>query len=286
MATMIECIDLTKRYGKFIAVDHLTLQVAERSALALWGANGAGKTTVIKCLLGLLRFEGAIRVDGLDVRRQGRAVRQRIGYVPQELAFYKEMTAVEMAAFYARLKGAPSERIDPVLEQVGLSEHLAKPVGALSGGMKQRLALGLALLSDPPVLVMDEPTSNLDAAARSQLLQLLAQVKTAGKTILFTSHRIEEVEALADAVAVMERGRLQFTCDSASLARRVGLRTQVKFIVPGHEVERALEVLQGEGLAARRNGIGVIVDVSHGEKARPIHTLSRARIEVIDFEVE
>lgn len=283
---MIECIDLTKRYGKFIAVDHLTLQVAERSALALWGANGAGKTTVIKCLLGLLRFEGAIRVDGLDVRRQGRAVRQRIGYVPQELAFYKEMTAVEMAAFYARLKGAPAERIDPVLEQVGLSEHLAKPVGALSGGMKQRLALGLALLSDPPVLVMDEPTSNLDAAARSQLLRLLAQVKAAGKTILFTSHRIEEVEALADAVAVMERGRLQFTCDSASLARRVGLRTQVKFIVPGHEVERALEVLQGEGLAARRNGVGVIVDVSHGEKARPIHTLSRARIEVIDFEVE
>ncbi|GIV67580.1 ABC transporter ATP-binding protein [Caldilinea sp.] len=283
---MIECIDLTKRYGKFIAVDHLTLQVTERSALALWGANGAGKTTVIKCLLGLLHFKGAIRVDGLDVRRQGRAVRQRIGYVPQELAFYKEMTAFEMAAFYARLKGAPSERIDPVLEQVGLSEHLAKPVGALSGGMKQRLALGLALLSDPPVLVMDEPTSNLDAAARSQLLQLLAQVKAAGKTILFTSHRIEEVEALADAVAVMECGRLQFTCDSASLARRVGLRTQVKFIVPGHEVERALEVLQGEGLAARRNGVGVIVDVSHGEKARPIHTLSRARIEVIDFEVE
>ncbi len=283
---MIECIDLTKRYGKFIAVDHLTLQVAERSALALWGANGAGKTTVIKCLLGLLRFEGIIRVDGLDVRCQGRAVRQRIGYVPQELAFYKEMTAFEMAAFYARLKGAPAERIEPVLEQVGLSEHLAKPVGALSGGMKQRLALGLALLSDPPVLVMDEPTSNLDAAARSQLLQLLAQVKAAGKTILFTSHRIEEVEALADAVAVMERGRLQFTCDSASLARRVGLRTQVKFIVPGHEVERALEVLQGEGLAARRNGVGVIVDVSHGEKARPIHTLSRARIEVIDFEVE
>ncbi|MCS6825755.1 MAG: ABC transporter ATP-binding protein [Caldilinea sp.] len=283
---MIECIDLTKRYGKFIAVDHLTLQMAERSALALWGANGAGKTTVIKCLLGLLRFEGAIRVDGLDVRRQGRAVRQRIGYVPQELAFYKEMTAFEMAAFYARLKGAPAERIDPVLEQVGLSEHLAKPVGALSGGMKQRLALGLALLSDPPVLVMDEPTANLDAAARSQLLQLLAQVKAAGKTILFTSHRIEEVETLADEVAVMERGRLQFTCDSTSLAQRIGLRTQVKFIVPGHEVERALEVLRDGGLAARRNGVGVIVDVSHGEKARPIHTLSRARIEVIDFEVE
>lgn len=196
------------------------------------------------------------------------------------------MTALEMATFYARIKGAPAERIERVLEQVGLSEHLAKPVGALSGGMKQRLALGLALLSDPPLLVMDEPTSNLDTAARSQLLQLLAQVKATGKTILFTSHRIEEVEMLADQVAVMERGRLQFLCDSANLAHRLGLRAQVKFIVPGHEVERALEVLRGEGLEAQRNGIGVIVNVLHGEKARPIHTLSRARIEVIDFEME
>lgn len=283
---MIEFTNLTKRYGKFTAVDRLTLEVPEQRALALWGANGAGKTTAIKCLLGLLGFEGSIRVDGLDVRRQGRAVRRRIGYVPQELAFYKEMTALEMATFYARIKGAPAERIERVLEQVGLSEHLAKPVGALSGGMKQRLALGLALLSDPPLLVMDEPTSNLDTAARSQLLQLLAQVKAAGKTILFTSHRIEEVEMLADQVAVMERGRLQFLCDSTNLAHRLGLRAQVKFIVPGHEVERALEVLRGEGLEAQRNGVGVIVNVLHGEKARPIHTLSRARIEVIDFEME
>jgi ABC-2 type transport system ATP-binding protein len=284
--TMIEFINLTKRYGKFTAVDQLTLQVPEQRAVALWGANGAGKTTVIKCLLGLLHFEGCIRVDGLDVRRQGRAVRQRIGYVPQELAFYKEMTTLEMATFYARIKGAPAERIEPVLEEVGLSEHLTKLVGALSGGMKQRLALGLALLSDPPLLVMDEPTSNLDTAARSQLLQLLAQVKAAGKTILFTSHRVEEVQMLADQVAVMERGRLQFLCDSANLASRLGLRAQVKFIVPGHEVERALEVLRGEGLEARRNGVGVIVDVLHGEKARPIHTLRRAHIEVIDFEME
>lgn len=283
---MIEFTNLTKRYGKFTAVDRLTLEVPEQRALALWGANGAGKTTAIKCLLGLLGFEGSIRVDGLDVRRQGRAVRRRIGYVPQELAFYKEMTALEMATFYARIKGAPAERIERVLEQVGLSEHLAKPVGALSGGMKQRLALGLALLSDPPLLVMDEPTSNLDTAARNQLLQLLAQVKAAGKTILFTSHRIEEVEMLADQVAVMERGRLQFLCDSTNLAHRLGLRAQVKFIVPGHEVERALEVLRGEGLEAQRNGVGVIVNVLHGEKARPIHTLSRARIEVIDFEME
>ncbi|MEI2776428.1 MAG: ABC transporter ATP-binding protein [Tetrasphaera sp.] len=199
-----------KTYGKFVAVDDLTLDVAPQEAVALWGVNGAGKTTVIKCLLGLLRYRGQIQVNGCDVRKQGRAARRLIGYVPQELAFYKEMSTLDMAHFYARLKATPSARIAPILEQVGLAEHTAKPVGALSGGMKQRLALGLALLADPPVLVMDEPTSNLDTAARSQLLQLLVQVKEAGKTVVFTSHRIEEVEALADRVAVMERGQLQY----------------------------------------------------------------------------
>lgn len=284
--TMIEFTDLTKRYGKFTAVDHLTLHVPPQGAVALWGVNGAGKTTVIKCLLGLLRFDGRITVDGYDVRRQGRVARQRIGYVPQELAFYKEMTTYDMAAFYARLKSVSAGRIDPVLEQVGLSEHRHKPVGALSGGMKQRLALGLALLADPSVLVMDEPTSNLDTAARSQLLELLVQVKQAGKTIIFTSHRIEELEALADDVAVMERGRLLFRCPAAELASRLGLRTQVRFILPDHLLDQALAVLHSDGLSARRNGIGVIVDVAPGEKARPIHTLRRADIEVVDFEVE
>lgn len=283
---MLEFTDLTKRYGKFTAVDHLTLQVPVQQAMALWGVNGAGKTTVIKCLLGLLRFEGRITVDGCDVRRHGRAARTRIGYVPQELAFYKEMSTYDMAEFYARLKDAPRQRIAPVLAQVGLAEHQTKPVGALSGGMKQRLALGLALLADPPVLVMDEPTSNLDTAARSQLLQLLVQVKQAGKTIIFTSHRIEEVEALADDVAVMERGRLQFTCPANTLAHRLGLRTQVKFMVPGEQLDHALAILRRDGLEARRNGVGVIVDVAHGEKARPIHMLGRANIEVIDFELE
>jgi ABC-2 type transport system ATP-binding protein len=283
---MIAFNHLRKTYGKFVAVDDLTLEVAPQEAVALWGVNGAGKTTAIKCLLGLLRFSGQIRVNGFDVRKEGRSARRLIGYVPQELAFYKEMSTLDMAHFYARLKATPAARIAPVLEQVGLAEHTRKPVGALSGGMKQRLALGLALLADPPVLVMDEPTSNLDTAARSQLLQLLVQVKEAGKTIVFTSHRIEEVEALADRVAVMEKGALQFICSEDELARRIGLRTQVKFMVPGGMLDAALDVLRRDGLTARRNGVGVIVDVAHGEKARPIHTLHQANIQVTDFEME
>lgn len=283
---MIAFTHLRKTYGKFVAVEDLTLAVAPQEAVALWGVNGAGKTTAIKCLLGLLRFSGQIQVDGYDVRKQGRRARSLIGYVPQELAFYKEMSTLDMAHFYARLKRTPAAQIAPILAQVGLAEHAHKPVGALSGGMKQRLALALALLGDPPVLVMDEPTSNLDTAARSQLLQLLVQVKEAGKTILFTSHRIEEVEALADRVAVMERGHLQYTCSESDLARRIGLRAQVKFMAPASQLDQAIAVLAADGLNARRNGVGVIVDVAHGEKARPIHTLRQANIHVTDFEME
>jgi ABC-2 type transport system ATP-binding protein/nitrous oxidase accessory protein len=283
---MITVADLTKRFGAFTAVDNLGFQVDSRQALALWGPNGAGKTTVIKCLLDLLRYDGHIQVDGLDAHRQGKAVRHLVGYVPQELSFYPDMNTLETARFYARLKEAPAGRAEAVLGEVGLSEHASKPVGALSGGMKQRLALGLALLTDPPVLVLDEPTSNLDAAARYQFLHLLAGVKAVGKTILFTSHRLEEVEALADQALVMDRGQMRVLCPAAELPERLGLRTQVRLRVPPALLDQAMAALQAGGFTAARNGTGVLVDVPPDRKALPIAALSDAGIPVVDFEIQ
>ena len=164
---------------------------------------------------------------------------------------------------------------------------MRKAVGALSGGMKQRLALALALQGDPPVLVMDEPTSNLDAAARDQLLHLLAEVKAAGKTIIFTSHRIEEVETLADRVLVMEKGQVRFTCTAARTAHPPWAGAPRSSCAwPPTVLDAALDVLHADGFTARRNGVGVIVEVAHGDKARPIHVLSQADITVTDFEME
>ncbi len=283
---MIHFSHLTKRFGKFTAVDDLSFSVEPQQAVALWGPNGAGKTTAIKCLLGLLRYDGQIVVGGQDAHKQGKAVRRKLGYVPQELAFYNDLSALDTARFYARLKQVPASRAREVLAQVGLAEHGDKPVGALSGGMKQRLALGLALLADPPILVLDEPTSNLDAAGRDQFLHLLAGVRSAGKTVLFTSHRIEEIEALADQVLVMERGRQVTTCTADELPQRLGLRTQVKLRLPGDVVEQALAVLHSGGFTASRNGHGVLVDVVPGAKAAPIHALRAAAIDVVDFEVQ
>lgn len=283
---MIQFTHLTKKFGKFTAVDDLSFQVAPQQAVALWGPNGAGKTTAIKCLLGLLRYQGQITVDGLDAHRQGKAVRRLLGYVPQELAFYDDLSALDTARFYARLKQAPVHRAEAVLVEVGLAEHAGKPVGALSGGMKQRLALGLALLAEPPVLVLDEPTSNLDAAARDQFLHLLKEVKAAGKTVIFTSHRLEEIESLADQVLVLERGRLALACAAEDLPGRLGLRTAIKLRVPEGKLQPAMDVLHAGGFAVHRNGTGILVDVLPGEKAKPIHVLSEADIAVTDFEVQ
>ncbi len=283
---MIQFSHLTKRFGKFTAVDDLSFAVQPQQAVALWGPNGAGKTTAIKCLLGLLRYDGQILVDGQNAHKQGKAVRRQLGYVPQELAFYNDLSALDTARFYARLKRVPVSRANEVLAEVGLAEHGDKPVGALSGGMKQRLALGLALLADPPVLVLDEPTSNLDAAGRDQFLHLLAGVRSAGKTVLFTSHRIEEIEALADQVLVMERGSMVATCPAGELAQQLGLRTQIKLRLPSELIEQALVVLQRGGFQAARNGHGVQVDVLPGAKAAPILALREAAIDVVDFEVQ
>jgi len=216
--TLIQVDNLTKRYAQpgrawwsdatVTAVDDLSFSLMNGEAMALWGTNGAGKTTVLKCLLGLLNCEGTLQLNGVDLRKDGRRARRSFGYVPQELAFHNDLSVVESCRFYAQLKDVPYTRIPTVLEEVGLSGQTRKAVGALSGGMKQRLALALALLADPPLLLLDEPTSNLDVETREEFLALLARLHQMGKTLLFTSHHLEEVGQIADRVLILRDGTL------------------------------------------------------------------------------
>jgi ABC-type multidrug transport system ATPase subunit len=283
---MIKITTLIKKFGKFTAVDNLSFEIAAGEAAALWGPNGAGKTTVIRSLLGLLAADGELQVNGFDVQKEGKKARAAIGYVPQELAFYDDLPARDTLLFYARLKRVPAARVDQALAEVGLTEHHGKPVAALSGGMKQRLALASALLADPPLLVLDEPTSNLDTAARDEFVKLLLRQKTQGKTLLFTSHRLEEVELLADRVLVLEDGHLALTCPPSELAARVGLRLTLKILIPEAIRDDALNLLQSAGFSASRNGIGLRVDVSPAAKMAPLHALWTENIEVSNFELE
>ena len=283
----LEVRAVTKRYGAVAALENASFDIMPGEAVALWGPNGAGKTTLIKCLLGLVSYTGEIRLAGLDARRQGRQVRARVGYVPQEIAFH-DMSVAETLAFYARLKRVGRERVDAVLAQTGLEAQVDKPVSALSGGMKQRLALAIALLADPPFLVLDEPTANLDAAGRAEFLGLVSALKRRGVTILFSSHRPEEVEALADRVIVLRAGRVVAEGLAAGFTARLGLQTSMRLRLAQPEaLQTALARLTEDGLAAQINGSGaLVVTVGAGEKARPIRTLERAGITVTDFEVE
>lgn len=288
MEPIISVNELTKIFGhrrnRVVAVDKLSFAIPLGTAVALWGPNGAGKTTIIKCLLGLLHYQGEVRVGSYDARRQGKAARRLVGYVPQEMAFHHDLSVAQTLRFYARLKKVDQARIREVLAQVELIEHAHKRINALSGGMKQRLALAVALMADPPVLLLDEPTSNLDAAARDRFLHLLSQVKRAGKTILFTSHRLEEVKTLADHVLVLEAGRLVLTSSASELADRLGLQARLRLYLTDGVREQALDVLTAGGVRASANGRGLLVDVSLTHKALPIRLLEQADISVEDFE--
>ena len=204
---MLSIENLSAGYGRSCILQGLTFSVPAGQAVALWGPNGAGKTTLLRCLLGLLRFEGAIRIGGVDIRHAGSATRRLIGYVPQELALYDELCVAESLVFFARLKQTGVD-VGRSLASVGLEGKGGLRVNQLSGGMKQRLALAIAALTDPPLLVLDEPTSNLDSAARADLLARLRGLHAAGKTILLVSHRPEEVDGLATRVLTVEAGRL------------------------------------------------------------------------------
>lgn len=287
IANVIEVRNLVKHFGKFTAIEDLSFTVKPGEAVALWGANGAGKTTAIRCLLNLFPYQGEILINGLDARQQSKEVRQLIGFVPQELSFHDDMSVAETLVFYARLrKVVAGYDFGPLLEQVRLTPHINKRVGELSGGLKQRLALAVALLSDPPILVLDEPTASLDIRSREEFLLLLRSLKHDGKTMIFSSHHLEEITALADRVLLLEGGRLVVDSPPDQLEMRLGWETTLHLYLPERGIAPAMETLANLGMPVSRNGRGVRVNVAPGSKGKVLRVLQDAGIEVNDFSVE
>lgn len=282
---MITIEGLTKRYGEVVVVDEFWADVARGDSIALWGPNGAGKTTVIRCLLGLVSYEGTITVDGLDARKRGKAVRSMIGYVPQELSFYDEMRVVDLLDYSASLRGIGQKRVDQVADQLGLADHHDKLVRELSGGLKQRLGLATALVPDPPILLLDEPTSNLDATARDAAIRVLERLRHEGRTMIVTSHHIEEVGMLVDRVVAMEAGQTVTECAPYDLAEELGIRAWLHLITDKQQAEEAAQVLTGAGFNARQNSKGVLVEVSAQQKGDAVAVLQAAGITIEDLEV-
>lgn len=282
---MIHVEGLTKNFGRHRAVDNVSLAIAPGESVALWGSNGAGKTTIIRCVLGLLPFRGRVEVGGFDVRRRGKRARSLVGYVPQELGFYDDLRVSDAVLFFARLKGVRVNGPEAVLAHVGLAGSERKRIRELSGGMKQRLALAIALLGDPPVLVLDEVTASLDACGRAEFVGLLSRLAGGGRAMLFASHRVEEVTTIATRVLMLEKGRIVGECPAADFVGRLGMATTLHLHLPESARDDAMRVLRTNGFDPRINGVGLLVPVPAPQKAAPFRVLAEARIRIDDFEI-
>src|SRR6266567_2994633 len=209
----IEVQDLCKSFGNFRAVDHLTLSVMQGEIFGLLGPNGSGKTTTINMISGLsVPTSGEVRVMGNDVRHNARQVHQILGSVPQETALYEELTAWANMDFHADLFGIRRKekkgRITKLLELVQLLDRKDSRVGTFSGGMKRRLALARALLHDPQLIYLDEPTLGVDVQARRVIWDYILSLRDQGKTVLITTNYLEEAQALCERLAIIDHGKL------------------------------------------------------------------------------
>jgi ABC-2 type transport system ATP-binding protein len=224
---VIELQDLHKRYGPVEALAGLSLQVPRGTLYGLLGPNGAGKTTALRILCTLLSPEsGSVRVAGLDALAEPRAVRELLGYVAQEVAIDKILTGRELLELQGALYHLPASRLRSRLaelsELLGMDSWIDRRCGTYSGGMRRRLDLASGLLHEPAVLVLDEPTVGLDIESRAAIWQVLRQLRDQGTTVLLSSHYLDEVDALADRLAIIEGGRVIAEGSPASLKNALG----------------------------------------------------------------
>ncbi len=223
----IEIDALTKRFEDKTAVDGLSLSIPDGELFGLLGPNGAGKTVTIKTLCGILEpTSGSARVGGFDVRTNMAEVRELIGLCPQEPAFFGYLTGRENIELFGRLHGVPQEelraRTEELVSAVGLDADADRRASKYSGGMVRRVSLAMALVNDPKIAFLDEPTVAMDPQSRHATWELIRGLKAHGKTVILTSHYIEEVEALADRVGIIDNGRLIALGTPAELKEKNG----------------------------------------------------------------
>ncbi len=259
---MIRIEHLRKCYGELVAVDDVSLEVADGEVFGLLGPNGAGKTTTINMLCGVLRPDsGRVLVGDRDVWLEPKAVKSRMGVVPQEIAVYEDLTARDNLTFWGRiygLRGAElKRRTDRVLERVGLADRASDRVAQFSGGMKRRLNLSMGLLHEPAVLLLDEPTVGIDPQARLAILEVIREVAASGTTVVYTTHYMDEAQELCDRIAIVDHGRVLALGTLDELTRLAG-EAEVLRVAGAFDSRRAVAVL-GEVGGAR------ILNVADGD---------------------
>ncbi len=284
----VEIRDLTKRFGDFVAVDRVNLEVARGEIFGFLGPNGAGKSTTIRILCGLLEpTSGDARVGGFDVRTQSENIKQHIGYMSQKFSLYDDLTVEENIDFFTGIYGVPhaqrAERKEYVLKMAALEDRRNDKTSLLAGGWKQRLALGCAILHQPPILFLDEPTSGVDPIARRRFWELIYSLSAMGHTIFVSTHYMDEAE-YCNRIALMYHGKMIALGTPAELKQ--SLSDHHLLYVESSDLRDAMTALENvPGIldtAVFGGGLHVVVEDATAGENTVRSALARANVEVLD----
>ena len=287
MSAIVSVDSVAKTYGDVSAVADVSLALMPGEALALVGHNGAGKTTLVKLILGLVVPDsGRVRVFGEDpAASHSAAVRRALGFLPESVAFHAAMTGRELLDFSARRKGEPRRGNDALLERVGLADAARRRVGTYSKGMRQRLGLAQALIGSPKLLLLDEPTSGLDPESRGEFYTMVDRLRRDGVTVLISTHALAEIEAHADRIAVLHRGRLIALGRIAELRQAAALPVRMRLTVAPCTTARVLARLGDRVEVLARGETHLALACEQTNKMALLQRVADAP-EIVDIEIE
>lgn len=278
---MIRFERLVKRFGDHLAVDDVTLRLRAGEVVALLGPNGSGKTTCLKCAAGLIRPTSGEVLLGVPGRPASEPHARRVlSFLPQKVAFPEPLTGRELLELYRRLRGVPAERVEEVLRIAALTAAADRAVGTYSGGMIQRLGLAVATLPDAPVLLMDEPTSALDQAGVEAFYRIAEERRARGRAVVFSSHQLDDVERLADRVAILVAGRLVADFTRAELTERLAERGVLRVRFSGHANGLMKELGTLAPGAATLEGAEIAIRGAAGVRAAALQAIRGSGVEI------
>jgi ABC-2 type transport system ATP-binding protein len=285
--TAIELRDVTKRFGDVVAVDGVDLAVEEGEVFGFLGPNGAGKSTTIDMVLDFVRpTAGDVRVLGLDAQADSVAVRERTGVLPEGFSVYDRLTGRKHVEFARRSKGVDCDP-DAVLDRVGLADAAGRAAGDYSKGMAQRLALAMALVGDPDLLVLDEPSAGLDPNGARLMREIAREEADRGATVFFSSHLLGQVEATCDRVGIMRAGELVAVDSIEGLRERAGGEQTLRLTVDAVDDDALAAVRALDGVSgASADGSTVTVSCDAGAKSAVVAAVEERGVRVEDFETE
>jgi ABC-2 type transport system ATP-binding protein len=290
----IEINNLQKSFGDLKAVDGVSFAVQEGEIFSLLGPNGAGKTTTLSMLSTLLRPDnGDAFVLGHSIRSEPMKVKESLGVVPQEIALYEDLSARENLVFWGKMYGlrgtALKNRVDEVLETIGLTDRQKGRVGKFSGGMKRRVNIGVALLHKPRVIYMDEPTVGIDPQSRRSILDSVVSLKNQGMTVLYTTHYMEEAQELSDHIAIMDNGKVIAAGTPDELVKLVGQSDRITLTI-NSESPRILEQWRAtpgvQNISEEDGKLTLLVDDSNRVLPRLFDAAAASGIRITSVEIQ